>query len=203
MSRIFRGNVKPVEFARKLQREMDSHRSVSVSGRTIAPNAYRFGVSASDEAQLADIHLTLVRELADAAREHARDEGYTFVGPVEVTIEADAGVRSGVLSVEGRFVEGEGARAPGTLLLSTGDRVPLGEFTVSIGRRHDCTIVLADPNVSRHHGEVRPYGDGFAVEDLGSTNGTRVNGSKVAGPTQLRDGDEVRFGNTAMRFEAS
>jgi pSer/pThr/pTyr-binding forkhead associated (FHA) protein len=72
-----------------------------------------------------------------------------------------------------------------------------------MGRQHDCTIVLADPNVSRHHAEVRPAGDGFAVHDLGSTNGTLVNGTKIAGPHQLVDGDEVRLGNTAMHFEAS
>ncbi|MCP4435170.1 MAG: DUF3662 domain-containing protein [Actinomycetia bacterium] len=203
VSRIFRGGLKPVEFGRKLVREMDGHRSVSVSGATIVPNAYRFGVAEQDLEQFADIQQTLVRELADAAREHARDEGYGFVGPVEVAIDADSTVRSGVLTVEGRFVEGEGATPPGSLLLSTGDRVPLGEYAVTIGRHHDSVIVLADPNVSRNHAEIAPSGDGFVVTDLGSTNGTRVNGTKIVGPHQLVDGDEVRFGNTAMHFEAS
>ncbi|MCB1271645.1 MAG: FHA domain-containing protein [Microthrixaceae bacterium] len=203
VSRIFRGAVKPVEFARKLQREMDSHRSVGVDGNTIAPNHYAFWVSEADYSQLADILQTLSRELADTARRHARDEGYRFVGPVEVTVEADAGVRQGVLSVEGRFIESADARMPGSLMLPTGDRVPLGEYTVSIGRQHDCTVVLADPNVSRRHAEVAPSGTGFAVTDLGSTNGTVVNGSRITGTKQLTDGDEVRFGNTVMHFEAS
>ena len=62
--------------------------------------------------------------------------------------------------------------------------------------------MLADPNVSRNHAEIRPQGDRFVVVDLGSTNGTRVNGVRV--DTQLlQDGDEVSFGNTRMRFEAS
>jgi pSer/pThr/pTyr-binding forkhead associated (FHA) protein len=120
-----------------------------------------------------------------------------------VSIEVDTGARPGVLAVESRFAEGEGAQRPGSLLLPTGDRVPLGEFVVSIGRQHDSTIVLGDPNVSRHHAQVRPSGDGFVVEDLGSTNGTMVNGARIAGPRALDDGDEVRFGNTVMRFEAS
>lgn len=203
VSRLFRGTVKPVEFARKLQREMDGHRSVGVNGRTIVPNHYAFWISESDHDQLVDIIQTLTRELADTARRHARDEGYGFVGPVEVSIETDTGVRAGVVSVEGRFVESDDARSPGSLLLPTGDRVPLGEYTVSIGRQHDCTIVLADPNVSRVHGEVLPSGSGFAVTDLGSTNGTSVNGTKISGSRQLVDGDEVRFGNTVMTFEAS
>lgn len=202
-SRLFRGTVKPVEFARKLQREMDGNRSVGVNGTTIVPNHYSFRVSASDYDQLSDIIQTLCRELADTARRHARDERYRFVGPVEMTVEADPEVRKGVVSVQGRFMESDGARSPGSLLLPTGDRVPLGEYSVRIGRQHDCTVVLADPNVSRVHGEVAPSGAGFAVTDLGSTNGTSVNGTKITGSRSLSDGDEIRFGNTVMTFEAS
>lgn len=202
-SRLFRSSVKPVEFSRKLQREMDANRSVGVSGRTIVPNWYRFTVSQSDFDTLADFAHTLTRELADAAREHARDESYGFVGPVEVGLVVDPDARAGLLGCEARFAEGEGALPPGSLLLPTGDRVPLGEYVVSIGRQHDCTIVLADPNVSRHHAEIRPSGDGFSVVDLGSTNGTRINGNRIPGPHQLADGDELRCGNTIMHFEAS
>ena len=202
-SRLFRSSVKPVEFARKLEREMDGRRSVSVAGRTIAPNAFRITISEEDDDQIVDVRHTLTRELADHAREHAREQGYSFLGPVEVTIEADETMRAGMLRVQGRFVEGDGALPPGALLLPTGDRVPLGEYVVSVGRQHDCTIVLGDPNVSRYHAEIRPAGDGFSVVDLGSTNGTKVNGTKIAAPHQLLDGDEVRFGNTVMHFEAS
>ena len=62
--------------------------------------------------------------------------------------------------------------------------------------------MLADPNVSRNHAEIRPQGDRFVVVDLGSTNGTKVNGVRVTNQL-LDDGDEVSFGNTRMRFEAS
>lgn len=201
-SRLFRSGLSPVEFGRKLVREMDAHRTVGVDGRTIVPNSFRFRISPADGDQLADLLGTLRRELADAAREHARDEGYGFVGPVEVRIDVDEAVRGGVLTVEGRFAEGADGLPPGALLLPTGDRVPLGEYVVSVGRANDCTIVLADPNVSRRHAEIRPSGDGFVVVDLGSTNGTKVNDARVA-EHQLREGDEVRFGNTVMHFQAS
>lgn len=201
-SRLFRSGLSPVEFGRKLVRELDGNRTVGVDGRTIVPNSFTFRVAPSDVDQLADLLGTLRRELADAAREHARDERYVFVGPVEVEIDSDESVRGGVLALDARFAEGEGGLPPGSLLLPTGDRVPLGEYIVSVGRQNDCTIVLGDPNVSRHHAEVRPSGDGFIVADLGSTNGTKVNGSRVA-EQQLRDGDEVTFGNTVMHFQAS
>lgn len=202
ISRLFRSGVSPVEFGRKLERELDSNRTVGVDGRTIVPNSFTFRISVADAEHLVDLLGTLRRELADAAREHARDEGYGFVGPVEVAIEPDESVRAGVLVVEARFAEGEGGLPPGSLLLPTGDRVPLGEYVVTVGRQGDSTIVLADPNVSRQHAEVRPAGEGFVVVDLGSTNGTRVNGAKVA-EHQLRDGDEVRFGNTVVHFQSS
>jgi hypothetical protein len=201
-SRLFRSGLSPVEFGRKLVREMDAHRTVGVDGRTIVPNSFRFHIGPADAEQLADLLGTLRRELADAAREHARDEGYGFVGPVEVAIEVDDSLRAGTLAIDGRFAEGDGGMLPGSLLLPTGDRVPLGEYVVSVGRANDCTIVLADPNVSRHHAEIRPSGEGFMVADLGSTNGTKVNGARVA-EHQLREGDEVRFGNTVMHFQAS
>jgi len=201
-SRLFRSGLSPVEFGRKLVREMDGSRTVGVDGRTLVPNAFHFRVAPADHDQLEDLLGTLRRELADAAREHARDERYGFVGPVEVTIDADDRIRVGVLALDARFAEGEGGLPPGSLLLPTGDRVPLGEYVVTVGRQNDCTIVLGDPNVSRHHAEVRPSGDGFVVVDLGSTNGTKVNGARVA-EQQLHDGDEVAFGNTVMHFQAS
>lgn len=200
-SRLFRSTLSPLEFGRKLEREMDARRTVAVDGRTIVPNHFEFSISESDNEQLADLLATLHRELADAAREHARDESYGFVGPIEVSITPDPDVRTGVVILHARFVEGVPESRPSSLRLPTGDRVPLGEYVVTIGRQNDCTIVLADPNVSRHHAEIRPAADGFAVVDLGSTNGTKVNGERII-EHQLRDGDELMCGNTVMSFEA-
>jgi predicted component of type VI protein secretion system len=69
------------------------------------------------------------------------------------------------------------------------------EADVTVGRE-GCDVVLADPEVSRRHAALRRTADGAAVEDLGSTNGTFVNGEKVTGLRPLNDGDVVSFGNT-------
>jgi pSer/pThr/pTyr-binding forkhead associated (FHA) protein len=73
---------------------------------------------------------------------------------------------------------------------------------IVIGRLPECTVVLGDPNVSRRHAEVRRQGADVVVVDLGSTNGTRVNGVPVR-ERPLADGDEIMVGTTTLRFETS
>jgi Protein of unknown function (DUF3662)/FHA domain len=201
-ARAFRSGLRPVELGRRLVREIDDNRSVDVRGRTVAPNSFTVRVSAEDDQRFADIHETLIRELCDAAREHARDEGYTFAGPVEVELQVDDRLVTGAFQIDARMKEGVGGSGAGSLVLPTGERVVLGEQILSIGRNPDSNIVLADPNVSRAHAEIRPSGTGYVVVDLGSTNGSRVNGVRVT-QQDLTDGDELSFGNTRMRFEAS
>jgi hypothetical protein len=71
-----------------------------------------------------------------------------------------------------------------------------------VGRRTDCDLVLNDDFVSRKHAVLRLGPDGIRVDDLGSTGKTFVNGSAIAGPTLLQDGDKVRFGPVETVFKA-
>lgn len=72
---------------------------------------------------------------------------------------------------------------------------------VTIGRE-DCEIVLADPEVSRRHATIRSLDDALAIEDLGSTNGTFVNGQRLTGVSALKDGDRIKMANSELRVEA-
>ena len=69
--------------------------------------------------------------------------------------------------------------------------------------REGCDVTLSDSEVSRHQARVTSADDAAVIEDLGSTNGTFVNGERIAGAHALTDGDEVRFGSTVWRFEAA
>ena len=201
-ARAFKSGLRPVELGRRLVREMDDNRSVGVRGGTLVPNSFTVALSASDLEQFEGVQDSLQRELSEAAREHARDEGYAFMGPVVVELRADDRLRTGAFHITGRMVEGEGGAGAGSIVLPNGDRFALTESVISVGRHPDSNLVLADPNVSRNHAEIRPQGERYVVVDLGSTNGTRVNGVRV--DTQvLQDGDDIAFGNTRMRFEAS
>lgn len=201
-ARVFKSGLSPIEIGRRLTREMDDQRSVDVRGRTVAPNAFVVRIDVADRERFADIESHLCRELADAAREHARDEGYSFLGPVEVELETDSGLHTGSFRVDARLREGPSGVGAGSLLLPTNDRYVLDEHTVVVGRSPECDISIVDSNVSRRHAEIQPRGDGFVVVDLGSTNGTRVNGVRVS-ERELQDGDELTFGNTRMLFQAS
>ena len=94
-----------------------------------------------------------------------------------------------------------GRRRPKALLLVEGRRLLLAPRGATIGRSRDCDIVLEDSSISRRHAELRPAGQGWVVEDLGSTNGVRVNGSTVHGPHEVRTGDRIEIGSTEMLFE--
>jgi hypothetical protein len=201
-ARIFRSGLRPVELGRRLVREMDDNRSVDVRGRTVVPNQYLVEVSEADLERFAEVRESLERELAEAAREHARDEGYVFMGPVSVQLEVGERQHTGAFQITGRMREGSGGVGAGSLVLPTGERLALGEAVVTFGRRPESTVQLADPNVSRNHAEIRPHGNGWVLVDLGSTNGTRVNGVRVSSH-ELTEGDEIAFGNTVLAFEAS
>jgi hypothetical protein len=199
--KALRGGLQPVEIGRRLTREMDLLRRVGVKG-LIAPNFFVVSLSVSDAARFESFADALARELADAARDHAREEGYVFMGPVEVEIHRGPRLRVGRFAVVAEVKEGPEGLPAGSLVLPDGSRVMLGTEPVVIGRLPECTVVLSDPNVSRRHAEVRRQGNDVVVADLRSTNGTRVNGVPV-NETALADGDEISVGSTALRFETS
>jgi hypothetical protein len=196
-SRAFRSGLQPVEIGRRVVREADAGRTLGVRG-TVLPNHYAVRISPEDSDRFGDFADALASELAQAVREHAREEGARFLGPVDVEITADPGVRVGALAVTAHIVQGGVGWA--TLVLPDGKRLSLGEDAVVVGRMADCRVPLSDPQVSRRHAELRRGEKGYLVVDLGSTNGTMVNGTLVK-ERWLSDGDEIVVGDTRLVFE--
>lgn len=199
VGRLFRGRLRPVEIGHRLTRALDASRSVGVRGQPVVANHFTVLLAPDDLERFADIGESLVRELSELAREHARREGDSFLGPVEVVLVAEPGRRPGTVAVDARMKEADGTA--GVLILPTGEQVVLGELVVTLGRLDDCTISFHDPNVSRRHAEIRPDGTGFVLVDLGSTNGTFVNGARVT-QHRLVDGDRIGVGATVLDFRA-
>jgi hypothetical protein len=199
-AKAFRGELQPVEIGRRLTREMDLHRTVSVRG-VIAPNRFEVLLAPADHQRFESFLDGLRRELAAAAREHAQREGYLLLGPVEVAVDVDEDLPPSTFSIASEVREGEDAPV-GWLVLPDGRRVGIGAQTVTIGRLPECAVALSDLNVSRRHAQVRREGDAAVIVDLGSTNGTRVNGTFVR-EHRLSDGDRITVGTTSLRYEAT
>ena len=203
-SRGSRMNIRPIELGRRLVREMDDQRSVDVKGRRVVPNDFTVQLSQKDFEGFAEISDVLQTELVEAAREYARSEGYHFMGPVKVELSVDQEQKPGRFEVLAALRQAaEDRPGGGSLVLPSGQRITLGDTPVTVGRLSECTVPLNDQNVSRRHAEIRPNRQNYVVVDLGSTNGTMVNGSRIHGETALSDGDIISFGSTYVRFEAS
>lgn len=97
-----------------------------------------------------------------------------------------------------------GSRRPAVLVVTegalTGTRISLAGSAISIGRAEDSTLVLGDDYVSTRHARFTPRGDQWLVEDLGSTNGTYLDRTKVTGPTLVPLGTPVRIGKTTVEL---
>lgn len=107
-------------------------------------------------------------------------------------ISSDTAARLGIVgSASLVVVDDEGAAR---------EKISLTRSPVVIGRMSTCDVVLSDPNVSRRHAELRREGDTWVLEDLGSTNGTLVDG-KLAKKHALSGGETLAFGTSALRFE--
>ncbi len=111
--RAFRTNVQPVELARKLVKEMDDHRTVSVS-RVYVPNEYTVFLSPHDRRQFQAYEDSLKLELQEYLAEHARREGYVMLSPPAVLITTDDDLGLGVFGIATRMVQRGRRTAPGT-----------------------------------------------------------------------------------------
>jgi len=245
-SRAFRSEVRPVEIARKLAREMEEHKSTTLT-RTFVPNEYRVFLSPRDRERFEGYEDALAEELSGYLLEHARREGLTLPARPRIDFETDGrlglgefGIQTGIVmpheeeqedeheqayepppqpppqrapqagrtmvySNAGRLAEPleeqTHARSPTALLVVDGRRMMIGPGGATIGRSRQCDIVLDDANVSRQHAELRPRGGSWILSDLGSTNGSRLNGHPVERSEVVRPGDEIELGATIMRFE--
>jgi pSer/pThr/pTyr-binding forkhead associated (FHA) protein len=81
-----------------------------------------------------------------------------------------------------------------------GTTVTLAAAPVTLGRAHDSTLVLTDDYASNKHARLVPTGDGWTLEDLGSTNGTYLGSTKVSRPTPVPVGTAIRIGKTVMEL---
>ena len=222
----FRSPVQPVELAKALAKAMDDGRAIGV-GKVYAPVTYCVALSREDRRNLGQFTDTLEGELATYLADHAREAGYVLAGKPHVRFDIHNDLKLGRFRVSadlagaapidgGPEPAGEAApKAPsaavaaphanayGVATLSVDDHdVALGGQRVRIGRLRECEVCLADVNVSREHAEIVREGEGWAIADLDSTNGTFVNGERVQRAV-LKDGDIIEVGATRLTYHGA
>jgi Protein of unknown function (DUF3662)/FHA domain len=229
-SRAFKSEVRPVEIARKLAKEMDEHVVQSLK-RSYAPNEYVVWLSSEDREQITSYEGELRDELAGYLLEHARSERVALLTRPQIEFRTDERLRLGEFGIQARLVRPDEDRASqgehghtmvytvserlseplqqpdfrrGTARLRIGGRTAIvGSGGATIGRSRDSDVVLDDANVSRHHAEIRPSGASWIIVDLGSTNGVKVNGRRLE-PTRaqsLAAGDVIEMGTSRVVFD--
>ena len=203
-SKAFRSGVQPVEIAKRIMREMETGKSVGVS-EVWAPNHFALSLSQEDSARYEQAEEAIVSELRRVIRETAAEHGWGLVGPPEVTFAVDRDLKRGDLVCVATLVEGEdqgasGARAVVVIHEDGGERtVALSADSVTIGRLAECDVVLTDKGASRKHAQLKQRNGTWTVTDLGSTNGTRLNGQTIQS-RELSDGDKITIGTTMLEF---
>jgi hypothetical protein len=231
--RAFRTNVQPVELARKLAKEMDEHRSTSVT-RVYVPNEYTIYLSPGDREQFEGYENSLVSELEEYLSEHASRENYALLTPPRILFETDEDLGVGEFGIATRMAQhgrhGEEEPAPEipspgatmvykprtqpteaasltelgverevAVLSWSGERRVLETQRSVLGRSRDADVQIEDPNVSRRHAEIVQEGSTYWLVDLGSTNGTEVDGRRVQ-RVRLADGSRFTIGETTVTF---
>lgn len=221
-ARVFRSAVQPMEIAAALQREADNGAQILSRDRSIVPNDFTIELSGGDYDRLETYGQALSSELASLLHEHAEEQHYVFAGPVKLSFLRVDDLTTGRFQVSSavaaqvtpaphqQFTDTALDKIP--LFLEIGDvRHPLVPPGLVVGRGSNTDLRVDDAGVSRRHLEFRvqhpPLSAGqvsgrtlahsVTVVDLGSTNGTLVDGRRVQHAI-LTDGSVVQIGATRI-----
>ena len=217
-ARAYGSAIRPLNLGRELLGLIDSMDKSSPINPDFVVN-----LNATDYEAFADIEKHLLRELAEAATQFAERNDLRHQEPISVILRVDDAIKVGSFSItneiEREIMTDAGAVAKvsdvaepinssprlveAALVLQNGERITLDTDSLKIGRQASCRVVFNDSNVSREHAQLRRSADGWKLLDLGSTNGTKINGVKIAEEQLLVNGDELGFGTSSAKFEIS
>ena len=206
LTRTRRNGIRPIEIGREVIALMDEQ---AQSGVNQIGHRYTIGLHKNDLGALSDAIKPLMSELRQAIDNHAKFEGYSLSGEAEVVLVEDMAVQVGscVVAVAKPIATQRPAplSTPAahkySVLMADGSRHILDGDLVTVGRQASCTIVIADNNISRVHARFRAGDNAWTIEDLGSTNGTKVNGVLITEPTLLSHGQLIALGSLQLHFE--
>jgi hypothetical protein len=193
-SRVFSGPLHPTELATRLIRTAD----LSLNEGLECHN--HFEIAIPDSGEGAAPH-RLIDELERLVEEAAFERGWRMNGPAEIEIRTDPSVRKGSVYVTSGLARGQ--RPAWAVLRRDGDLVPITVNRAVIGRDPDCDVVIDRDQISRRHARIWVEAGMVRVADLGSSNGTSIDGAQVGATASECDyGSVIRLADLSYRLEA-
>jgi hypothetical protein len=221
-ARLFRTKLQPLQILRRIERAMEAERGAE-GRRGLVPDQFVVHLHPDALAGLLPAD-EFASELASGALSFARARGYSLRERPRVTLQPDPRLRPGEAEVDAavsplrdtpvgdegieggtRVFEVPVVRAPDVVIEvrepnQRARHVPASGAPIHIGRSPECELVLRDSRVSRRHARLAPRDGVLVLTDLGSTNGTRVNGHRIS-EVVLGAGDRIAIGDTTLLIE--
>ncbi len=196
-ARAFKSGLQPLEVTAALRRELDTKAAVVSRDRILVPNRFRVRLAPSDYSRMTGLGPALIDEFTQLVQQHANAQRYSFAGGIDIALENDPNLATGVVRIDSENVAGAVVWTP--VLDIAGRRYTLTKGRTIIGRGSDADITLDDAGTSRQHIEILWDGTRAQVTDLGSTNGSKLNGQKVT-KALLEPDSVIEIGRTRIVF---
>lgn len=196
-AKTFKSGLQPVEITSALRRELDTKAAVVSRDRILVPNKFSVRLSRVDYEHMSGLGQTLIDELTRLVQQHAAAQHYSFSGGISITLTEDPALSTGMIEVRSVNVKGTVAWTP--VLDINGKRYPITSSRTVIGRGSDADITVDDTGISRKHVEVLWDGTRAQVNDLGSTNGSKLDGNPVS-KAPLSPDSVIDIGRTRIVF---
>lgn len=197
-SKTFKSELQPIEIASAIKAEMDSKASIVSRDRILAPNTFSVRLSAADFQRMRALGTNLVTELTNLSQSHAVKQGFQFGAALDIKLVEDGSLNLGQISVSSTTEEIAVNWLPA--LEWEGQQRVLTAGRTSVGRDASADIQVDDTGLSRKHFEILWDGSKAGIRDLGSTNGTKVDGRAVT-EAPLQNDSQITAGRTIFNFK--
>lgn len=196
-AKTFKSGLQPLEVTAALRRELDTKAAVVSRDRILVPNDFVVRLAPGDYQRMNELGPALIDEFTQLVQRHAAAQHYAFAGGISIRLQEDPSLSEGLVRVDSVNVKGEVAWTP--VLDIGGKRYPITQARTIIGRGSDADITVDDSGTSRQHIEILWDGKRGQVNDLGSTNGSKLNGVPLT-KAPLPPDSIIEIGRTRIAF---
>ena len=196
-AKTFKSGLQPIEITSALRRELDTKAAVVARDRILVPNRFIVRLGQTDYQRMTGLGETLIDELTQLVQQHAAAQHYQFAGGISIKLSQDPSLSEGMIQVDSENVKGAVVWTP--VLDINGKRYPITQSRTVVGRGHDADVTVDDTGISRKHVEILWDGSRAEVNDLGSTNGSELNGARVT-RAPLPTDSVISIGRTRIVF---